>query len=125
MSVRITSPSQSVVRDCLLDSGADDTVFPEKLAAVLGIDLAHLPQLTINLAGRAPVLCRYAAVELRITDGVQKTYEWTATVGFAPVWLQYPLLGHAGFLQYIDAHLRGADHEAILAPNWAFTGRRI
>jgi len=111
-------------RDCLLDSGSDDTVFAEGIAVALGINLHQAPQLAINLAGRGVVRCRYAPVELLISDG-KETYEWTAMVGFVPVLLQTPLIGHASFLQFFDADFRGADHEVILTPKRDFTGRRI
>jgi hypothetical protein len=61
-------------------------------------------------------------VQLRITDGVQETYEWTAVVGFVAARLHYNLLGHAGFLQYFDATFSGADQEVILTPNRSFPG---
>ena len=56
-----------------------------------------------------PVRCRYARVQLRITDGLVETYEWTAVVGFVPTRLRYALIGYAGFLKYFDAEFRGDD----------------
>src|SRR5262245_11938301 len=84
-SVEIKGPAGSALRDGLLDTGADDTVFPEQWATILGLDLAQLPQHTVNLAGRGVLTCRYATVTLRLTDGVSETYEWDAVVGFVPV----------------------------------------
>ena len=125
LAVRITGPAHSLLRDTLIDTGADDTVFPEGIAVALGVDLASAPQLNINLAGRGPIRCRYAQALLRITDGAHETYEWTATIGFVPVSLKHPLLGHAGFLQFFNADFRGADREVILTTNPTFPGRRI
>lgn len=126
MAVLLTGPSGSWLRDGLLDTGSDDTVFKESLASLLGVDLTQAEQRVVGLAGRPqPVRCRYAPVVLRITDGVQETYEWTAVVGFVPGPLHYNLLGHAGFLDFFDATFRGDDHEAILTPKPSFPGRRI
>ena len=73
--------------------------------------------------GSGPIRCRYAAVKLRITEGVSETYEWDALVGFAPFPLLRNLLGFGGFLQFFDANFRGAAEEVILFPNAAFSGR--
>lgn len=124
--MRLTGPTNTNVSDCLLDTGADETVFKEALAADIGVDLDLAEERLIHLAGRPqPVRCRYAAVLLRITDGVQETYEWTAVVGFVAGRLHYNLLGHAGFLQFFDADFKGADREVILLPNRSFAGRRL
>jgi hypothetical protein len=123
--VRISSATHSLLRDGLIDSGADDTVFPESIALNLGLDLTNAPQLVINLAGRGILVCRYASVVLSITDGVSETYEWSATVGFVPVPLRNPLLGHAGFFDFFDVDFRRVTREAVIVPNAAFPGRRI
>lgn len=125
-AVLLTGPLGTWLRDGLLDTGSDDTVFKESLATLLGVDLTQAEQRFVGLAGRPqPVRCRYAPVLLRITDGVQETYEWTAVVGFVAGSLHYNLLGHAGFLDFFDADFRGHDHEVILAANPSFPGRRI
>ena len=96
---------------------------PETLAALLGLDLRHVEERQLALAGRPqPIRCRYAAVRLRISGGLRETSEWTATVGFVATRLNYNLLGHAGFLQYFDAEFRGADSEVALTPNPSFPG---
>lgn len=125
LPIRIYGQGNSALRDGILDTGADDTVFPERIAAFLGIDLTQSPQRTMNLAGRGLLHCRFAPVRLRITDGFSETYEWTAVVAFVPVALHYPLLGFAGFLQFFDAHFKGADREVILTPNRDFPGQGI
>src|SRR5438132_112116 len=77
------------------------------------------------LVGRGQIRCRYAAVKLRISDGVSETYEWDAIVGFAPFPLLRNLLGFGGFLQFFDVSFRGAAEEAVLFPNALFSGRII
>jgi hypothetical protein len=85
------------------------------LAALLGVDLRQAEGRQLALAGRPQLVrCRYAPVRLRISDGSQETYEWTAVIGFVAVRLHYNLLGHAGFLQYFDAEFRGVDREVVL-----------
>src|SRR5438105_4291531 len=118
MGVRLTGPHGSWLSDGILDTGADETVFREDVATRIGSDLTGAEERPIDLVGRpAPVRCRYASVQLRITDGRRETYEWTAVVGFVAIPLRYNLLGHGGFLQFFDVEFRGAAHEAILIPN--------
>lgn len=122
IAIRITGSTDSWLCDALLDSGADDTVFDEDLAAILGVDLdrAHTRQLV--LAGRPqPIVCRYAPVGMQLTDG-RRSYAWTAVVGFVATRLRYPLLGYAGCLRFFDVELRGADRRADLTPNHTFPG---
>ena len=127
LAVRLTGPADTKIRDCLPDTGADDTVFTETLAVLLGIDLLAAEERQISLVGRPqPLRCRYVPVLLRITDGVNETYEWTAVVGFVAGRLRYNLLGHAGFLQFFDANFRGEpDREVILTPKLSFPGKHI
>jgi hypothetical protein len=124
--VRLTGPQGSLFRDGILDTGADATVFRESLATLVGIDLTGIEERDVELVGRpAPVKCRYASVQLQITDGARETYEWTAVVGFASTLLRYNILGHGGFLEFFDADFRGAKREVILIPNAAFPGTQV
>jgi hypothetical protein len=125
VSVRITGPSNDYLTDCLLDPGADWTVFERPVASQIGLDLAQAQVRTVQLVGRKPFSCSYAQVLLRITDGISETYEWPSIVGFVPFALRRPLLGYAGFLQFFDADFHGGDQEVFLTPNRFFPGRRI
>ena len=81
-AVLLTGTPTPQLRDGLLDTGADDTVFSDAVAVALGVDLSQAEQRSISLAGRPqPLLCWYAVVQLRISDGIE-TFEWPATVGF-------------------------------------------
>ena len=125
VAVMLTGTATPQLRDGLLDTGADDTVFSDAVAAALGVDLSQGEQRSISLAGRPqPLLCRYAAVQLRISDGVE-TFEWPATVGFVAARLQYALLGQAGFLQFFSADFDGEAQFVTLTPKSRFPGRRI
>jgi hypothetical protein len=125
LAVQITGPGGSQLRDGLLDTGADETIFDPTVAPLIGVDLSQAAEREIHLVGRGSVRCRYASVRLRITDGIAETYEWDAVVGFAPFPLLRSLLGFGGFLQFFDAHFRGADEEVILFPNAKFSGQII
>jgi len=125
MPVQFTQSGGSVTRISVLDTGADDTVLPDWIAPAVGLDLTGAEERSIGLAGRTPLPCRYAPVEIQISDGVHETYRWTAVVGFvAATALPRPLLGLAGFLQYFDAEFRGFDLEVLLIPNRSFSGVR-
>lgn len=123
IAVRVIGPTGTQLIDGLLDSGSDETVFEEWMALLIGVDLAQASHRDIGLVGRVqPVRVKYISVALRITDGSQETYEWSAVVGFTQTRLRYPLLGYAGFLQFFDAEFRGHDCDVILTPNAAFPG---
>jgi hypothetical protein len=123
LAVMLTGPTGALIRDGLLDTGSDDTVFSEDLAVLLGLDLRVADERQVALAGRpGPIRCRYAAVQVRISDGAQETYTWTAVLGFVAGRLHYNLLGHAGFLQFFQAGFDGDLLEATLLPNRHFPG---
>ena len=120
VAVRITGPSNSWLHDSLLDTGSDETVFEQSVAKIIGADLTRAQSRQIHLTGRKPLWCRYASVALRISDGLEETYERRAVVGFVNVPLWRPLLGYAGFLQFFDADFHGSEEEVFLKPNRAF-----
>jgi len=91
----------------------------------MGIDLSQAEQRSISLAVRSqPVVCRYADVLLRISDGIE-TLEWPATVAFVAARLHYALLGQAGFLQFFSADFDGDAGFVTLTPKPSFPGRRV
>jgi hypothetical protein len=109
--------------DGCLDCASDDTIFPLSLARRLGIDLTGAATGEARPLGGIVVPFSYATVTLRITDGLESC-EWKATIGFADLPLRWALLGHAGFLDYFDAELRGARREVLMTPNGLFRGQR-
>ena len=125
IAVMLGGAATPQLRDGLLDTGADDTAFSDAVAAAMGIDLSRAEQRSISLAGRPqPVVCRYAPVLLRISDGIE-TFEWSATVGFVAARLHYALLGQAGFLQFFSADFDGESYFVTLTPKSSFPGRRL
>jgi hypothetical protein len=121
IGVTIIGPSDSRLRDGLLDTGSDDTVFPEHLAATLGLDLSSAPIGSMQTANRTRARVRYAPVRLRITDGIEQR-EWPALVGFTPAPLRQPLLGFAGFLQFFTATFHGDREQVELTINSLYPG---
>jgi hypothetical protein len=119
--VRIFGPLGSRLLDGCLDCGSDDTILPLSLARKLGIDLTGAPQGEAHPVGGTIIPYVYAAVTLRVSDGVE-TYEWQATVGFIDLPLRWALLGHAGFLDFFDTELRGAAREVVMTANSHFSG---
>jgi hypothetical protein len=117
----LIGPTGDYFRNGLLDAGADDTIFPEPVAARIGIDLTAAPAGEAAGVGATPVPVRYAEVTLRIAAGTERR-EWRAWVGFAAVRLRYPLLGFAGFLQFFTATFRGDREEVELAVNALYPG---
>ena len=122
-AVPVTSlgPGGSWLVDGLLDSGSEDTVFPEWMANRLGIDLTTAPTGTAAGVGGGGGLLRYAEVTLRVADN-QERREWQAWVGFTSTKLRHPLLGFAGFLQYFTATLYGDREEVELTVNSLYAG---
>ena len=120
--VFLSGPNAGWTRDCLLDSGADDSLFPETAALALGIDLTGAPTASARQAGGAVISYRYAAVNLRISDG-NDSCDWGAVVGFTNYPLRWPFLGQTGFLSFFDLTLFGTRREIVLTPNVAFPGR--
>ncbi len=121
LAVNVSGPKGSWVRDGILDTAADDSVFPESVASVIGIDLTNAPIGQGSGAAASPVPLRYAVVTLRIASP-QERREWRAWVAFtaAPLWR--PLLGFAGFLQFFDSLFRGAREEFELTVNANYPG---
>jgi hypothetical protein len=104
--VTLVGPAGMVAGYGRLDTAADDTVFPERLAAQVGIDLTNAPPGVASGIGPGTISVRYAQVTLRIAQGTER-HEWTAWVGFTAARLRYPLLGFAGFLQFFTATFHG------------------
>jgi hypothetical protein len=119
--VTLIGPRNSWPIDARVDSNADDTVFPERMASLVGIDLANVPQRTFSGIGQAPVPVKYARVTLRMADALERR-EWPAWVGFTPVLTTYALLGFAGCLQYFTTTFHGHLEEVELAVNPLYPG---
>jgi len=121
ITVSVIGPQGTWVGDALLDSGADDSIFPEAVAVRAGIDLSAAPTGTAIGTGMARIALRFAEVSLRVTDGAEQR-AWSALVGFTPDKLRRPLLGFAGFLQFFTATFHGDREEIELTVNSLYPG---
>jgi hypothetical protein len=119
--VTLIGPGGTVVREGLLDSGADDTVFPENLAPSLGLNLTNAPHGYGGGVGSGKLLLRFAEVTFRLAQGGELR-EWRAWVGFTSATFLYPMLGCAGFLQFFDVNFLGAREEVELTVNNLYPG---
>jgi hypothetical protein len=121
VSITLIGPANSRAIPGRLDTYSDDTVVPEDLAAVIGIDLTNAPQGTCAGIGQRPVPVKYAQVTLRLTDG-REYREWAGWVGFTPVLSKSALLGFAGCLQFFTATFHGDREEVELTVNSLYRG---
>lgn len=121
INVTIIGPGGTAYQKALVDSGADDTVFPEPIASAIGIDLSNTPWGTSGGMGGGSGLLRFAQVTLRIADSKERR-EWRAWVGFTAAPLRHSLLGYAGFLQYFTATFHGDREEVELTVNSQYNG---
>ena len=104
----------------VLDSAADDTVFPLDTAGRIGGRLHADTGHRVRWRGQLYPL-RFASVELLLTDNIG-TWRWPSVVAFSSAPIRYPILGQSGCLQYMDAHFLGADHIVELTTNRSFAG---
>jgi hypothetical protein len=121
VNLGILGPTGSVLREAVLDTGADEIVLVEADAALLGIDLSQAPSNTVGGVGSPPFLVRYATVKLRLSDGVEFR-EWSASVGFTSARMNRVLFGYAGGLEFFDAHFRGQQQVVELVTNSLYPG---
>jgi len=122
LPIQVISPFGWAAVNGNLDCGADDTVFPSRLCATLGLNLAGAPQGESMSISGPPVPYPYATVRLRLTDTYEE-YEWEAIIGFSATLSRWALLGYAGMQQFFDIELLGYRREVILTPNASFQGQ--
>jgi hypothetical protein len=121
ITVSVVGPGGTHVVEGLVDSGADETVFPEDVAARIGVDLTGAPQGRGAGASLAGVPLRYGEVGLRIASRSERR-EWRAWVGFTSAKIYRPMLGFAGFLQFFTAAFHGDREQVELTINPLYPG---
>ncbi len=106
VTVTLVGPRGNKAIDVLVDSGSDDSVFPEQLAMPLGLDLTNAPRHVMTRLSHARGTIRYAQIRILLTDG-SEFRNWPAWIAFTSAPLVYPTLGFAGALQFFLAKLDG------------------
>ena len=119
--VTIMGPSGNWPLHALVDTGADESLFPDHFASVIGIDLSTALASSGTGLGSGSLPLRFAEVTLNISD-TRETREWRAWVSFTSAFLSMPLLGFAGFLQYFTATFHGDREELELTVNASYPG---
>jgi hypothetical protein len=67
---------------------------------------------------------RFGQVDLELADESGSVWRWSATVGFSPAPIRYPILGNAGCLVFLNAMFRGFDRIAELETNNSYPGMK-
>lgn len=119
ITIRVVDPKADARWDALVDSGADETLFPLALAEVLGVELDE--ELISEAAGISGdrLKIQYGDVELRV-DSDTEIIEWKTTVGFVDFGSasdEVVILGHGGCLDFFTAIFDGESAELELTPN--------
>ena len=103
----------------LVDTGADNTILPKRIADDLGIELraGHGPNATAFGGQSIPLL--FGDVELELEEESERV-RWSARVLFHDFLNpedETLILGHAGFLDYFSALFDGEQGQLSLDPN--------
>jgi hypothetical protein len=106
--------------EAFVDLGADETLFHLDVAKAIGVRLAKGPYNLTWGGGTYPLW--FAEVQLDLSDDIW-LWSWRAVVAFSEAKPRYPLLGRAGFLQFINASFLGQEKGVVLEPNFSFKGR--
>ncbi|MFN0054416.1 MAG: aspartyl protease family protein [Planctomycetales bacterium] len=119
ITVRIVGPKADARWDALVDSGADETLFPLSIAEALGIDLD--PQMTSEASGITGdrLKIQYGDAELRI-ESDEEFIVWKTPVGFVDFGSASDgvvILGHGGCLDFFTATFDGEIGELERIPN--------
>jgi hypothetical protein len=115
LPVILEGPVGRRLLDGLLDSGCDRTLFPEREARAVGLQLPARPDGHIRTAGGVAIPYRLAetVLELRRSATVVR---WRTSIAFAPEPLQIIHLGYRGFLQYFHGTFEGPEKRVMLDP---------
>jgi hypothetical protein len=114
--ILVNGPRAQLLEQAVVDTGADDVVFPIAVASSIGIDLSvATPAYCKGIGSPQSVLVLFAPVILTLNDGKEQC-RWYAVVGFTQVPLQFGLFGIAGGLEHFRTTLDVVDQQIIIEP---------
>ena len=85
--------------DGLLDTGSDRTIFPQREALSIGVQLGGRPDGSVKTAGGGSIPYRLAEVALELR-AIGSTVRWKSSVAFADDPLSIIRLGYRGFMEF-------------------------
>jgi hypothetical protein len=121
--IRVLGANDAIVNNALVDTGADNTIFPLSIARELKIatTAARGPNATTFGGGQIPLSC--ADVPLELSENSTMIC-WLARVYFYDFPEEQPetlVVGHEGFLDFFMATFDGEHLSLYLEPNQDFT----
>lgn len=118
ITIRLHGPNGSDDLDALVDTGADNTIFPESIARNLGVQLLRATGPAAQAFGGQRIDLWYADVELELVHS-GGSLRWLAQVYFRAdeVDDETVILGRDGFLEYFTATFIGDEFALDLQPN--------
>jgi len=112
--IRVIGPAGDGLAYGLVDTGADETLLPDRFLGPLGVDTRPGDHATIVAIDGGAVPVRYGAVDLELRRR-GAVYRWTARVAFYAG--TRAILGHAGCLSHFTATFNGQRRHVTLTPN--------
>lgn len=123
--IRVINPisgSSYDLSEALVDSGADDCVFPMHVSQRAALSLLPVGGVVTKTRWRGTLWpLRFAHVLLELDDGSGR-FTWPARVGLSNAPISRPILGRAHFMQFFNVTLRGADKMVVLEANADYPG---
>jgi hypothetical protein len=111
--IRAIGPTGDALAYGLVDTGADDTMLPDRFIGPLGVVIRPGDHAIIVALDGGFVAVRYGTVDLELRRrGV--VYRWSARVAFHPV--ARAILGQAGFLEHLTSTFNGRRRHVTLTP---------
>jgi hypothetical protein len=114
--ITVVGPQGQVTTFVLVDSGADDVVFPADLAPQIGVDLsAAVQRQAQGMGAPQPASLLFAPVLLELSDQ-NETSRWRAVVAFTQTPLRFSLFGVAGGIEHFLTTIDLGGREITLLP---------
>ena len=113
--INLVGGPEATIAYALVDTGADNTLMPLKLAELAGIDLTSVTPDTIGGIDGAPIAVFYVKIYIEIAHIKMPTLRWPALVGFHEGY--QTILGQNGFLEHFRVTFDRAKKTFSFRPN--------